>query len=412
MSSRVRLNDTDDLPNANVDFDLDVDGTDSSPKNCKDDAIEDEESDDSLDSLDLDYESQSGLSDLFNLVSLLSNYSVTTSQKLQSHKHRSKAYLKSLQTLATRKKNEKLDEIGQYKLKVLQTIDQKLQSQTLITTSEKLWFSFGVINIFYCGLVIGSCPEWFHIIYTAQLLVLMPLRIHIYRKRQFHYFLLDLCYFVNLLCLIFIWILPTSETLFVCCYAFTFGTLSWAVLTWRNSLVLHSLDKTTSTFIHLCPPVVFHVIQHCLDKPYQATRFPALISTSTQSWPFIHGLLITSIFYAIWQALYHYFITYQHRDKIQAGRVTSFVWLKKVHANKPLGKFVCSFNERNQVFVYMAMQYVYQLSTMLPIGIWYSSKLASMVFLSFIFSVAAFNGASYYIDVFGTRFKKELLKAK
>jgi hypothetical protein len=39
------------------------------------------------------------------------------------------------------------------------------------------------------------------------------------------------------------------------------GPLASAIITWRNSLVFHSLDKVTSLFIHVYPPVVLTVIR-------------------------------------------------------------------------------------------------------------------------------------------------------
>src|SRR4051794_7827254 len=43
------------------------------------------------------------------------------------------------------------------------------------------------------------------------------------------------------------------------------GPLAWAIVTWRNSMVFHSLDKITSMFIHITPtlgkliPTIFHL---------------------------------------------------------------------------------------------------------------------------------------------------------
>jgi hypothetical protein len=39
------------------------------------------------------------------------------------------------------------------------------------------------------------------------------------------------------------------------------GPLASAIITWRNSLVFHSLDKVTSLFIHMYPPLVLTVIR-------------------------------------------------------------------------------------------------------------------------------------------------------
>ncbi|QSL64509.1 hypothetical protein MERGE_001810 [Pneumocystis wakefieldiae] len=56
----------------------------------------------------------------------------------------------------------------------------------------------------------------------------------------------------------------------------------------------------------------------------------------------------------------------------------------------------------------MAIQYIYTLITMAPCPWWYSHKKFSTIFLSSLFAWSVWNGASYYVDVFGRRFQKEL----
>ena len=101
---------------------------------------------------------------------------------------------------------------------------------------------------------------------------LLPRRVYQYKKRLWHYFLFDLCYYITILNFIYIWILPQSSTLFVACYCLSHGSAASAVITWRNSLVFHDSDKVTSLFIHLYPPFTFTVIR-CVLKAELAYGF-------------------------------------------------------------------------------------------------------------------------------------------
>ena len=47
---------------------------------------------------------------------------------------------------------------------------------------------------------------------------------------------------------------------------------------------------------------------------------------------------------------------------------------------------------------------------MLLCPIWYSHSVLSALFVTFIFFWASLNGATYYIDIFGKRFQKQLLE--
>jgi hypothetical protein len=194
----------------------------------------------------------------------------------------------------------------------------------------------------------------------------------------------------------------------VACFAFTFGTLSWAVVTWRNSLVLHSIDKFTSSYIHIAPTVVMFVITHKLDFSYKLERFPG--AAKLTSWHFLNGILSTSLYYLIWQSLYHYFITIRKAEKIKQGRATSFEWLRKSFANAWLGKFVNSLPDPFPVVAFTFIQYGYQLLTMSICPIWFYYRNLATFFISFIFLIATFNGATYYVDYYGRRLEKEVAR--
>lgn len=114
-----------------------------------------------------------------------------------------------------------------------------------VTTREKVSFIAGVLNIFISGYLVGAFPEYFHLWYTAQLCYFYPVRFYTYHKRGYHYFLVDLCYFVNLLLLLVIWVFPHSRRLFIAAFCLAFGNNAVAIAMWKNSLVFHSLDKVT-----------------------------------------------------------------------------------------------------------------------------------------------------------------------
>jgi hypothetical protein len=350
--------------------------------------------------------------DRISVLDLLDSYSVATqiTKKLNTTIRKKGGEIKDM---ALRQRNrvkgrEDLDKLKSQIIKQMEKLDRKLSNENVITATEKLTFSIGLLNVFFLGFVMGHRPRLFHRIYSMELLFLFPIRVYTYKRKEFQYYLADLCYFANALTLLFIYVFPYSERLFICCYALSFGTLSWAVITWRNSLVLHSLEKTTSTFIHLLPPVVFHTITHRLDLTYKAARFPGAVKL--QQWKFVRGLVWTTIAYFIWQTMYHYFITVRRKDKIKAGRVTSFEFLRKAYSKTRLGKFVNSLPGALPVVAFTMIQFGYQLSTMLLCPLWYSSEFLSACFLTCIFLAASYNGATYYIDIFGKRFQKELIK--
>lgn len=313
------------------------------------------------------------------------------------------------------------EQLAKYRRRVKKSIDvlnKRWSDMVTVSAKEKVSFISAVLNVFISGYLIGAAPEYFYIWFTAQLIYFMPIRFVKYKMLGLHYFLADLCYFVNFLCLISIWVFPDSKRLFISTYCLAYGNNAVAVAMWRNSLVFHSLDKVTSLFIHIMPPVTLHTMVHLTSNKRLQERFPAVYSIkysprgAPEHFELLGMLLWATVPYAIWQISYHFFITIRRADKIAAGRQTSFTWLRRSYSKTWIGKFVLSRPESLQEPSFMLIQYTYAILTILPCPIWFRFRWASAAFLMVVFVWSIWNGASYYMDVFGKRFQKELEQMK
>ncbi|KAN0114793.1 Protein of unknown function (DUF2838) domain containing protein [Hyaloscypha variabilis] len=309
------------------------------------------------------------------------------------------------------------EQLERYRKRMRESVDRigrRWNDTKTVTAREKISFICGVLNVLISGYLIGGYPEYFHIWYTLQLLYFMPIRWYTYLKRGYHYFLADLCYFVNFLCMCTIWFFPNSKRLFISTYCLAFGNNAIAIAMWRNSMVFHSFDKVTSLFIHIMPCVTLHCLVHLIPEELQHQRFSAIWTIknsppgSKEHYSLLAMTLWSTIPYAVWQLLYHFLITVRRREKIAAGRPTSFTWLRKSYSKAWIGKLVLSLPESLQESAFMLIQYTYAVLTMLPCPIWFWYRYASATFLLAVFCWSVYNGATYYIDVFGKRFQNEL----
>ncbi|KKK16604.1 hypothetical protein ARAM_004630 [Aspergillus rambellii] len=300
----------------------------------------------------------------------------------------------------------------------VERLGTRWNAASAVTLREKISFIAGVLNIFISGYLLGACPEYFYIWFSGQLAYFMPIRFYRYHKIGYQYFLADLCYFVNMLCMLCIWVFPHSRRLFISTFCLVFGNNAVAIAMWRNSMVFHSMDKVVSLFIHIMPPVTFHCLVHLTPMETMKERFPAIyqIKTSESGSPdhfsLLSMMLWATVPYMIWQLSYHCFITVRRADKIAAGRPTSFTWLRRSYAKTWIGRFVLSLPESLQAPAFMMIQYIYALLTIIPCPLWLWSRWASGLFLTGLFILSIHNGATYYIDVFGKRFQKELEELK
>lgn len=126
-----------------------------------------------------------------------------------------------------------------------------------------------------------------------QGLYLLPLRAYHYKKRSWHYFLFDLCYYATILNFIYMWFFPSNTALFMACYSLSHGSLASAVITWRNSLVFHDTDKVTSLFVHIYAPFTFTVIRSVIVLSFFAQIIhhygQALLSECRRQIPRVEG---------------------------------------------------------------------------------------------------------------------------
>ncbi|WVO14095.1 hypothetical protein L204_101723 [Cryptococcus depauperatus] len=256
------------------------------------------------------------------------------------------------------------------------------RSEQVVRTKDKVSFLFGILSLAFTCLLYGMAPEWFPV---------------------------ALCYFVNVLDLLWIWVFPSSTFLFICCYLLTLGPLASAIITWRNSLVFHSMDKVTSLFIHIYPPIVLTVIRHIY--PNAEERYPGLKHVGDYSWWSM--ILFAGVPYILWQATYYKFISIDRKSKIESGqRQNSFHYMLS-DKRGPIGKALKGVRPEHRELWFIFGQLIYTIIFMVPPSLLFiHSSAASNVFLIVIFTVSAWNGAAFYVEVFGRKFERELEKLR
>ncbi|KAF5839725.1 hypothetical protein DUNSADRAFT_18725 [Dunaliella salina] len=110
---------------------------------------------------------------------------------------------------------------------------------------DKITFVLGSTCLWVCAFWLGSSPQSFYKLYTGLGVVLFIFRYLVYRARKWHYYLLDLCYYGNILLLLHLWVYPQSYLLSRTTFALNSGPLAFTILAFRNSLVYHDMVSGT-----------------------------------------------------------------------------------------------------------------------------------------------------------------------
>lgn len=220
-----------------------------------------------------------------------------------------------------------------------------------------------------------------------------------YHKNKWHYFMLDFCYANNLITMISLYIYPQNTKLFKVVFCLSNGPLITAIVAWSNSLVFHDVDRMTSLFIHLYPPLVTFS-----ERWYSRESIELLDLTWKET------IVIPLIFYLWWQAVYILKTEIMDKKKLKADSeiVTSARYLATVKPH-PLYKFFKNNGINIHPNILLPLfQVFYTLVTLIPTYIIYRIKYLHMGLILGVFGFASWKGASYYFEVVGERYAKRL----
>uniref|UniRef100_A0A7S0LBS8 Glycerophosphocholine acyltransferase 1 n=1 Tax=Coccolithus braarudii TaxID=221442 RepID=A0A7S0LBS8_9EUKA len=292
-------------------------------------------------------------------------------------------------------------------------IRERIEEPPVVRFIDKISFLFGVGGCALIEYAVIQQPHRFSFFYATFMIPLLSARLWLYMKLKWHWFMLDFCYAANLLCLVQVMLLPNCKPLIILNYMSGCGPLALAIPTWRNSLVFHSLDKITSTFLHALPALLLFCARW---YPPDGLELPPTLDL-------FESFAIGLGGYVVWQCVYllQTELMFGGRLRQQQDLMTSIRWLTTppysgitLVVHKVLGK--CGVLKPGEMFdserwktklIFIIVQLLYTAVTLLPVPLFWASFRLHVVVLIGIFAVCIWNGASYYIEVFSTRYRQQ-----
>ena len=177
--------------------------------------------------------------------------------------------------------------------------------------ARRLWdracFTLGVVNVAATMYLLGAAPTLFYLLHTPKAVLLIGARwlAFVSERPPRHLLLLDFCYCVNALGLLYVWAWPRDARLFQIFFVCANGPVAWSVLAFNQALVFHSWQHITSVFVHVSPMLLSYCLRWhaaaafavCDDFPRCPAPVPAALVWAA-----------FSRFYAYWLVIYYVFV--------------------------------------------------------------------------------------------------------
>lgn len=171
----------------------------------------------------------------------------------------------------------------------------------------------GVVLVIATTYLLGRYPhDVYYNYHCFAVISLVALRFYNYKKKRWHYYLLDFCYFGNTLFILFLTAYPKNEMLFKMCFVYANGPFSVAIAAFKNSMIFHKLDTLISLTIHVLPMVTAWNLkwstipyENTLDKDKRYFFSYSDNNESTYFESFYSLFLVPLAFYFVWVILYY-----------------------------------------------------------------------------------------------------------
>lgn len=142
----------------------------------------------------------------------------------------------------------------------------------------RLKYLLGVCQVVFTPFITAYSINLAKIFHLIKFLVLMPSRFYQYKKKKWHYYMTEFCYYVGLLTNLFliqnIFFGAKWDDYFISIYCLTNGPLLSAIILNNDKLFIHSLSHLTSIYIHLTPALLMWGMRWHHNTPNYLDKFP------------------------------------------------------------------------------------------------------------------------------------------
>jgi hypothetical protein len=284
-------------------------------------------------------------------------------------------------------------------------MDKKLKTPPFLRLSDKLTFTIGVATIMFTQYLLLLYPQMMYLWYSLLFVPLISWRYYCYSQMKYQYFMLDFCYFAQAVLFVWLYIFPNT-LLFQIVFAMCNGPLAIGIVMWRNSLVFHDLDKVTSVFIHIFPPLVTYCARW-----YPFNNNLSLVCSNPDCGTSLYEMMfLPMVFYCIWQVLYLLQTEIIDQEKLAKDKdiITTVRYWTYVKPHSLLFYLRSKGVTMDSLYILTIIQALYTLLCFVPVIPIYHSYHLHTLYLIGLFFACIWNGANFYFEIFTETYAKRL----
>jgi hypothetical protein len=179
-------------------------------------------------------------------------------------------------------------------------------------TKKRIAYVVGAFQLVFTPFILFYNMTLAKYIHISKFFVLIPLRFLDFKKRKWHYYMMEFCYYAGVLLNLFI----LQERLwggilnhyFITVYAFASGPLIWAIYLNRDKLFLHSQSHLTTTYIHMTPAMMVWGLRWHNNGVDFKEFYPINMSLSGVWSSYVEMLNLTIPIYMVWAVGYYFYM--------------------------------------------------------------------------------------------------------
>lgn len=145
-------------------------------------------------------------------------------------------------------------------------------------TRLRLMHVIGNVDLVTTVFLLFYNMTWAKHFHILKFVILMPLRFLTFKKKRWHYYMLEFCYYAGLLLNMFIlqeeYLGGIFNKYFITVYTFASGPLLFAIYLNRDKLFLHSLSHLTTNYIHMTPALMAWALRWHNDRFDFTLQYP------------------------------------------------------------------------------------------------------------------------------------------